>query len=243
MIRIVVTSEQIAPDNRIVLTAEQSHYLVHVMRVRPGEKIEALVSGQAIFECAMTQDSQVLECFSAREVSEDVSLYLAQSMIKKDLFSDIIEKGTEAGIAGFYPLLTERTIVREISPSKWNRWHKVAKEATEQAHRSRVPEIFPLTTLAEMRDLNVAHKLVLDVQGKNLWDWLMEHSMSPLSACLLVVGPEGGLTPQERDGLINNGFDAVSLGPYVYRAENAGVFAAALLRAWMSSHYFAQGQT
>ncbi|PSR28601.1 MAG: 16S rRNA methyltransferase [Sulfobacillus thermosulfidooxidans] len=243
MIRIVVDGEQIIPDKRIILTPEQSHYLAHVMRVRPGEKIEALLSGQAIFECVMTQDSQVLECLRAREVFEDVSLFLAQSLIKKDLFSDIIEKGTEAGIAGFYPVLTERTIVREISPSKWNRWHKVAKEATEQAHRSRVPEIFPLTTLSEVMDLKIPHKLVLDAQGDNLWDWLMEHPMSPLSACLLVVGPEGGLTPSERDQLSRNGFDAVSLGPYIYRAENAGVFAAALLRAWMSSHYFAHRQS
>ena len=234
VIRIVVSSQQIQ-EKRIHLTPDQTHYLFRVMRLHPGDHIEALLSGQSIYRCGVTQDPHVVDCLDVREALEPNLLYLAQALIKKDLFSQVVEKGTEAGLAGFYPLITERTIVRDVSASKWNRWRTIAQEATEQAHRSVVPELFSAVSISDVIQMSASPKLLLDPGGRNIWDWLASHQISCFAHGLLVVGPEGGLTAREQGHLIKAGFEAVSLGPYVYRAENAGVFAAAVFTAWLSS--------
>ncbi|MCL4495737.1 MAG: 16S rRNA (uracil(1498)-N(3))-methyltransferase [Firmicutes bacterium] len=234
MIRIVVEDHQFR-GNRLTLTPEQEHYLFRVMRAGPGTSFEAIVSGTKLFRCVTAEIGGLVQCVGTREVSQRVPLYLAQALLKKDLFSEIVEKGTEAGISRFYPVLTERTIVREISDTKWKRWHSIAKEATEQSQGDRVPNIFPATSLRDLLTVEATTKVMLDAQGKNIWDWVRKQSKAEFSECLLAVGPEGGFTESEREFLTSHGFEVVSLGPYVYRAENAGVFAAVVLTAWQAS--------
>lgn len=239
VIRIVIGSAQVARDT-ISLTPEQSHYLFRVMRAKPGQKVEALVSGQMLYVCAVTQQPDLLLQVASHAVAVSVSITLAQSLLKKDLFSQIIEKGTEAGISCFVPLVTERSIVREISAAKQQRWPAIAQEATEQCRQSRVPRIEKLSTLGRLAEFPAAVKLLLDPDGVNIMDWLA-HSQSEVRDWLIAAGPEGGLSGQEISGLRSAGFTAVSLGPYIYRAENAGTVAAGILTSWAFSSLSSPG--
>ena len=234
MIRIIVEAEQIAGEH-LTLTSQQAHYLFRVMRAGSGTSFEAIVSGDKIFRCVSTKDELVAKCMDMRMVSVKSGLFLAQALLKKDLFSQIVTRGTEAGISRFYPLVTDRTIVREISDTKWRRWHAIAKEATEQSQRVRVPEISQLISLQDLVGVKIPCKVMLDPHGRNIWDWVNARPKDPPFECLLVVGPEGGFSESERQQMIGHGFEAISLGSHVYRAENAGVIAAALLETWQDS--------
>ncbi len=234
VIRIVVEPEQFTGD-RLILTPEQEHYLFRVMRMKPKTSFEAILSGTQIVHCVTTQNSHLAQCVDVRPVCGNPRVFLAQALLKKDLFSEIVERGTEAGICRFYPLVTQRTIVREISEAKWQRWHTIAKEATEQSQRILVPEISQPVSLQALFDIKIPHKVMLDPQGRNIWDWVNDRTPTRRFECLLTVGPEGGFSEFERQQMLKHGFEAVSLGSYVYRAKNAGVFAAALLEAWQGS--------
>ncbi|MCY0882133.1 MAG: RsmE family RNA methyltransferase, partial [Firmicutes bacterium] len=156
-------------------------------------------------------------------------LTLAQALIKQDGFGRIVERGTEAGIHHFMPLVTERCIVREMKANKQERWAAIAREAAEQSRRMMVPRIdLSPTALSDLTLHDGQAGVVFHPQGAAL-----EASSAWQTAdhIMMVVGPEGGLSDQEVENLVHRGFQAISLGPHIYRAEYAGSYAAVMLQA------------
>ncbi|POB11715.1 16S rRNA (uracil(1498)-N(3))-methyltransferase [Sulfobacillus sp. hq2] len=239
MIRIVVEPSQIQ-GHECMLTPPQQHYLFRVMRVRPGQLVEALVSGARLYECKVEPDSQTLTIQNVDEVHVPIAITLAQALIKRDLFAQIVEKGTEAGISRFIPVVSERSIVRDVSPAKQQRWQIIAQEATEQSRQTRVPQIEPVTSFKALPTMPGHVKCVLHPEGPNILEWLLEERPHG-SEWMLVAGPEGGLSDSEVAMLQEAQYVAVSLGPFIYRAENAGVIAAGILTAWASSRLSSVG--
>ncbi len=231
MIRIVCDPGQ-RVGNQLTLSLEQIHYLEHVMRQKAGDPIEVHIVDEGVYQAYIVGSGQAqLDPTPAptRRLPSHVRLY--QSLLKKDHFAEVVERGTEAGIQEFIPLVTERSIVREVTPNRQQRWLKIANEATEQSRRPDVPRIHPLVSLQEMTAPSLGLGLILDPSGLPLREAVIEDTPQEVS---LVVGPEGGLTPGERELLLERGFTAVSLGPQIFRAENAGAFATVMLFAlWM----------
>ena len=132
------------------------------------------------------------------------------------------------------PLMTERTVLRlkgERADKKQAHWQAVAVSACEQCGGNRVPVVHPVRTLQEWLHGASAPpasaqrgvlSLAAGAQGLRQFD-----DQQPL---WLVLGPEGGLSPQEEHTLLAQGFAATSLGPRVLRAETAAI---AALAAWV----------
>ncbi len=236
MTRIVVEASQVQ-EGAIVLTEPQKHYLFHVMRVADGEQVEALVSGVALYGCQVGASQLVVK--ERHQVITTPTLTLAQALIKRDLFADVVERGTEAGVSEFIPLLAERSIVRDVSPAKRARWAVIAAEATEQSRWGRVPEISGIMTVSELCGAPQTARLLLSPGGRTLLDALSDLSFR--EPVVIVVGPEGGMSPREEAQLSAAGYREVSLGPQIYRAENAGVVAAALITAWRAASLSSDG--
>ncbi|MDA8192587.1 MAG: RsmE family RNA methyltransferase [Thermaerobacter sp.] len=229
MIRLVVQSDQTS-GQVVRLNDRQQHYLTRVMRVSSGAAVELLIPGQGLFAATLESAGQMaLGERIAERVASPVQLTLAQALLKQDRMSEIIEKGTEAGIGRFIPLLTERTIVRDVSPKRLVRWRSIAAEAAEQSRGGMVPEVVEPVSLKIFSQEKQAG-LCLDPEGPSLAAWLRSRPSD--TAITLVVGPEGGLTGNELNRLDDIGFCRVSLGPRILRAENAGVYAAVLLHFW-----------
>ena len=153
----------------------------------------------------------------------------------------LVEKATELGMASLTPLATERSMVRlhgERAAKKQAHWQAVAVAACEQCGRNRVPHIHPLASLAQALAPASAPAVATGVAPLRLVLSLAPGSVplrsllaqaAPEAALQFLSGPEGGLSAQEEQQALAQGFVPVSLGPRVLRAETAPLAALAAL--------------
>jgi 16S rRNA (uracil1498-N3)-methyltransferase len=228
-----------AVGERVALSPEQSHYLIDVLRLAPGDPLELFDGQGARWAAQLALDPQgrpELQLIKQADQPRDVDrvyLTLAQSLIKADKFELVIQKATELGCRRIIPLAAERSVVKldeERGQSKVARWQKIAEEAARQCGRADIPSIeepqvwnrlytqaSPMTKIrAVVLDPRAPLRLREAVQGE--------------SAVLLTVGPEGGFSDQELARAEENGFVRASLGPLILRAETAGLAALAVVQ-------------
>ena len=228
---------------------------VQVLRMQPGDAITLFHGGlaahlpagqprpsyaQGSFEAVITRmgRSEVLVQIGARHAALPSSapvpeVHLAAGMPANDRMDWLVEKAAELGVASIRPLMTERSVLRlkgERAEKKQAHWQAVAVSACEQSGRTRVPELHPVSTLAE--GVQAADK------ATTRWVLSLSEGSQPLAALLqagmpedvyLLSGPEGGLSTAEEALAIAQGFLPLSLGRHVLRAETAPLAALACL--------------
>ena len=158
---------------------------------------------------------------------------LVQALAKGDRDEQAVEAATELGVDEVVPWQSSRCIVqwRGDKDEKGRlRWEALVTAAAKQSRRSRVPVVAPL-----VRGAALSHR----VASSALALVLHEEAVIPLAGVplpdagdvVLVVGPEGGLTPEELTALRDVGAVVVRLGPEVLRSSSAGPAALAVLNA------------
>ncbi len=159
-------------------------------------------------------------------------LFLFASLAKRDSFEWMIEKGTELGVMGFCPVVSEHSEKKEIN---MERSKILIKEACEQSWRPIKPEIFEPVSLAEALE-NLANAggvtFALDPTGE-LMDtekYAAYRAAGEKGERINVfIGPEGGFSPREVELLKERGVELVSLGKQILRAETAAVAISSVL--------------
>ena len=135
------------------LSTEQSHYIKNVMRLKPGDTIALFNSKNGEWSAKIVNHNKestefkVEKLIKSKKLEND--LWLAFSPIKKNPLDMMIQKTTELGVQKFIPILSERTIVKEINTT---RLQKIIVEASEQSNRISVPEIKNLEPLKYFLD-------------------------------------------------------------------------------------------
>ncbi len=227
----------------ILLHEEEHHHLSRVARIKPEEKVwlfdEQGTSYLARVE-EIRKDATRLSILEKLDKEKPkVKITLAQALIKSKKMDIIIQKSAELGITNIIPVITTRVIVKveEKIQKKIERWNKIALEAVKQSQISFLPSILspiPLKKLIEER--HEEKKLLLsENRGKYLRDILIRNSGSelqieePPSSVLILVGPEGGWTEEEEKYILKHGYEAVSLGRQILRAETAALCSLALI--------------
>jgi 16S rRNA (uracil1498-N3)-methyltransferase len=155
---------------------------------------------------------------------------LLQGIPKGDKMELILQKVTELGIARIVPVVMSRSVARyDKNPP---RWEKILQEAARQSGRTTLPDLEEVTPLAmAMRWVVPGFSFLLDETGEGLR--LRQALPEKASEVVAVVGPEGGVTPEERRALLEAGFTPVYLGTRILRTETAAISIVALLQ-----HYY-----
>ena len=147
-------------------------------------------------------------------------LYLLWSLLKKDKNDWVLQKGTELGVRNFVPILADRS---EKTGFDIERAHKIIVEASEQCGRADIPDVRePITTetaVAEYLDT----PLLICEQGEQSVD------LKSLESAAILIGPEGGWSPEERQLFVSNSVQHIAIAPFTLRAETAAIVAAAQL--------------
>ena len=217
------------PAERAFLTGEQARQIATVLRLQPGERI-VLVADRVEHEVELqaVAPAQVTgKVVARRPVSTELPfrLTLAVPVLKGDRSEEVIEAASQLGVSRFVPFTSARSVVRDPSPAKRERWSKIAREAAETAHRGAVPRIeepVPWGALFARLD----GRIVVcweEATGPHLLDASRDGDIS------LVVGPEGGLTADEIDTARRHDAAIASLGRRTLRAETAASAAVAML--------------
>lgn len=229
-------SADLSAGRAVPLDEEQSNYLLRVLRLGPGGEVR-LFNGRhgewdAAISAATGKKAEVSPVALRRPQPPPASpaMTLLFAPVKKDQTDLIVEKATELGAVRIMPVLTQRTQTRTV---RLDRLRKIALEAAEQTERLDLPEIADVGSLDaalaalpagtalffcdEAGDARPAAALMADLKGRN---------------AALLIGPEGGFTPEERTFLRGRpATHPVSLGPRILRAETAAVAAMGLWQA------------
>ena len=165
---------------------------------------------------------------SEREPAKKLILY--QSLLKSDKLEWILQKGVEIGVTEFTPIISDNSVVREISKNKLARYEKIIKEATEQCGGLKVASLNQVITFKQ------AVEQTKNSQGQKLlaWEGKKGHELNKILDSKqreyhLFIGPEGGFSPEEVALAEQNDLQIVSLGKRILRAETAAIVASSLI--------------
>ena len=219
-----------------------AHQLGRVLRLEPGARIVVLPGDGRAFAVEITElakrsaTGSVVAEIDAPPLPA-VHLTLHPCSLKADKFEWVLQKGTELGVARFVPVISERSVVRPAAAllRKYERWQAILREAAEQCGRATLP------ALAEPLSWVEAVAAPTDEKALKLLPWEENRDGPSLFGALqqfpqrhtvhLLIGPEGGLTADEVAAARVAGWQTVSLGPNVLRAETASLAATAVVMA------------
>lgn len=222
------------------LRAEEADHLARVLRLGPGEQVAAFDGcGREYVTVVERLEPKGVVCRILSDVTSPspstVSITLGQGLPKAEKFDWVVQKATELGVSDIVPLITDRVVPALSGPRaarKVDRWERLAREACKQCGRATVPHLRPPTPLevffASCQGAEL--KLVLwEGEETRLLRRVLATS-GRVASVAVVVGPEGGLTPQEVARGEAYGFVATGLGKRILRTETAGVVVVALLQ-------------
>jgi 16S rRNA (uracil1498-N3)-methyltransferase len=221
----------------LALEGDEGRHAATVVRVRPGERylVADGLGRRAVCEAEAVDRTwvrgRVLEVTD--EPPPHPRLVLVQALAKGDRDEQAIEAATELGVDEVVPWQAERSVVvwrGERAAKSLAKWAAVVARATKQSRRARMPVT---STAIDLR------ALVARVEAAALTLVLHEEATEPLAGIdlpgdgdvLVVVGPEGGISPHELDALTAAGGRPVRLGPTILRSSSAGPAALAVLNA------------
>jgi len=226
-----------------VLSKEDAHHLIDAARTKAKEKIEIVAEGGVYLAQVSSLSPLTIAVISKIEEKRDADneIILAFSLLKGDHNDLVVEKGTELGASAFVPFLCTRTIVK-VEPGSEDgrllRLRKIAKESSQQCRRGSIPEVSSYRTFSDVLTLEAPIRILAyeELAGEN--QTLLE-AMSGLEKnqkVLILVGPEGGFTPEEAQKAKKAGFRFVSLGRRILRAETASIASLALISAFSEAN-------
>ncbi|MFA7386210.1 MAG: 16S rRNA (uracil(1498)-N(3))-methyltransferase [Thiohalobacteraceae bacterium] len=223
-------------DSEVALDARAVGHVVRVLRLRVGDLV-CLFNGDGkdyaaeLIEVRKDQARCRVGDARVRATESPLSIELAQGISRGERMDFTLQKAVELGVRRIVPLATERSQVRlsgEREEKRLQHWQGIILHACEQSGRSRIPELGSVQRLDQWLTtrLRSDRGLFLDPEG----DVNVSGLNPPIEALSLLVGPEGGLSPAERELAVSAGFQRLRLGPRVLRTETAALTALAALQ-------------
>ncbi len=226
-------------DGTVVLTGDNAHHAAYSLRLAPGDRVR-LCDGTSVHLCELcafsgdTVTARVLETAPVDSEPPFVA-HLYQALPKGDKLDTVIQKAVECGVSAVTPFESSRCIVRqkpEAEARKTERRARIAAEAAKQCGRGIIPAVYPTVDFDAMLDSAARADLVLfcyegadtvslpEILGKS--SALRERGSIPEIA--IVVGSEGGFSPEEASAARDRGFAMTGLGRRILRTETASGF-------------------
>ena len=221
----------------IELTGDEGRHAVSVKRTGVGEQIE-LVDGhgtRAVITVTGVSGKDrlvgVVDCV-ANELVPRPTVTVIQALPKAARSELTVDLLTQAGVDVIVPWQAGRSVANwgKKQDKGLAKWRAAARAAAKQSRRSRIPEITPVVDQAAVAALIQAAPLALmlheDATGK-----ITDQPVAQVDSVVLIIGPEGGISPAELDAFTTAGAHLVRLGPEVLRTASAGMVALAALGA------------
>ncbi len=239
MPRFLVRAEDVGPETLRLTGAEAAH-VVRVLRLGPGARITAFDGVAHEYDAVVSQvGGDGVECRILHQhqvpASPTVRIVLGQGLPKARKLEGVIQKTVELGVAEIVPLRTVRAVPQlsgSATATRHARWEKIAREACKQSGHPRLPRIWPVTDLEDFFAAFQAAPLKLSLWEGERTQRLRQvlQAQAQVASVVVVVGPEGGLDPEEIARGVSYGFLPVGLGERILRTETAGLVVVSLLQ-------------
>jgi len=232
----------------LTLEGPEGRHAAAVRRLRPGERVDLTDGAGAVAECVVREtlkDKLRLDVLRRYDVERPaLRLTVVQGLPKGDRGELAVEMMTEAGVDVIVPWAAARSITQwkgDKVAKGVERWRAVVREAAKQAIRPSIPEVeAPLMTkdlarsLGERREMKGLALVLEPTAQRPISAVLAPDSLVGVGTITLVVGPEGGIAPEELRELELANAELVRLGPEVLRTSTAGPAALAAIQALLA---------
>jgi len=217
----------------VTLDVAEARHVAGPLRRRPGDEV-VLVDGAGVVARAVLRaakgeivEAEIMEV-CAEEPPDGEGVSLAMAVVGNRAMDWAIQKAVEVGVRRVLPLVTDRTQAKSGALSgRSEHWRRVAMQALKQSHRPWAMEVADIRSLVDVVDSDTfgPDGVVADREGVALVD------LPPSAGRLLMVGPEGGFSPEEGRLFAARGCPRLRLGVHTLRTETAAVVGAAMLVA------------
>lgn len=229
MITLVVDKSKISKDRIDIDDKSDINHVLNVYRLKVNDEIR-VVDGEKEY---LTQILNIeKKKIILRIIKEKYDIYtldknidIAIGLIKNDKMNLLIQKLTEIGIRNILPLQTDRTVVK--LEGKKDKWDIIVKEAMKQCRAIKPTNILKLSKLQNI-DFNKYDVVIYAYENSESSENIIEIAKK-YNNILYIIGPEGGLSPDEVNYLSKNNAIEISLGKRILRAETAAIVVAGIL--------------
>ncbi len=225
----------------ISITGDLLHHLRSSLRVQSGDVLILNDGSGTRYRVEVTHitslaiDSRIIDR-QTEPTHRPAPIVLGQTLIKGDKMDWVIQKATELGVAAIAPIQSAHSVIK-LNPDRLehqrSRWERIARDAAQQSERWTIP------TIADPIDIPGICRQYASAPLKGM---LVERSSGPSLATVslpresqnpivLLIGPEGGWTPDEQRLAQEQGFLSLTLGPRILRAETAAIAALSILQS------------
>lgn len=222
-------------NNKVVISDKDNYtHIAKSLRIKSGEKLLLIDENQIQYET-------VVENVSNKEITVNVEnsyksyrkldfgLYLAQVPLKSDAQSIIVEKATELGVDGIYPVYADNCAVnKSVIEKKIPKWQRTMYEAFKQCERAYIPKISDVKSLEDIIMMKNCCKVIAFCERcatETLHEYCSKNSIKKGEKIIVMIGPEGGFSEREFKLFEDNSIPMLTLGNLILKAETACITA------------------
>jgi 16S rRNA (uracil1498-N3)-methyltransferase len=229
-------------DGFAELLGDEARHLTRVLRVEAGQRFEISDNQQAwLAEVSEARGERVV--FRVIEpvqlAASPVRITLIAAIVKFDRFEWMVEKATELGVERIVPVEAARTEkgLFEASRKRSERWQRIARESSQQARRTSVPEIARSVRFEVCLAESADYRYFMEESSAPPFLSQLPERRTAADRVAILLGPEGGWTDGERQSAAAAGWLPSSLGPLILRAETAAAAALSIVsNVWLASN-------
>ncbi len=216
----------------VCLPSDTAHH-VNVLRLTSGQDIILFDGHGGEYACTLRFEGKQamadIQAHHPREAELAGRITLVQGLAAADKMDWIIEKSVELGVSAIAPVSARRSVLQLVGPrleKRMTHWQRIVQSASEQCGRNRLVSLTPPAPLASVLDnlgSQPGNLILASDPGApiSLRECLASHAA--IQSVTLLVGPEGGWTPEEMSLAIQKGAISVRFGSRVLRTETAGL--------------------
>ena len=215
-------------DNKFILSDNDYYHITCVMRMKNDDNIEVVYNNE-VYICKLEFFNDNINVYEIKKINSnndklDITLFVP--LVKEQKMDLILQKATELGVSNIIPIITSRSVVK-VDNTKENkkieRWQKICKEASEQSKRVDIPKVSSIINIKNIKVLDGVNIVCSTAEkNNNIKIFLQNHKCC--DKINVVIGPEGGLSSDEENLLVEKGFIKVSLGSRIMRVETVPIF-------------------
>lgn len=227
---LLVASVPLEEGTVVRLDAEESRHAAGPLRLRSGDLVVLADGHGRLADAELTQVSgrgseAEIRAFHVSPPPSAGGVTIALAVLHGQAMDWAVAKAVEVGVGTFIPIIAERSQVRSrTARGRLDHWRRIARQALKQCRRPWQMEVADPCSLGALLDLHRHGRgAVADPQG------LRPHELTGEPPDLLLVGPEGGFGPSDRELLATLDWPRLSLGDHVLRAETAAIVGGAVL--------------
>lgn len=219
-------------SEKITLNIEETRHLRDVLRLKETENVQIFDGAGREFLCRIESigkketQLKIIEEIASVAPESDLDLTLGVALLKGEKFDLIVQKAVELGVNRLVPLNTKRADVKlKDAEKKLTRWQKIALEACKQSGRARLMQIENPSDFEGFTEIAGGTKILFAERGGEAFSAIEETKM-----ITAVVGAEGGWETPEIEAAREKGFQIITFGGRILRAETAVIAVAAILQ-------------